>query len=115
MPKFMVLTHDQPVQQAISPEEGQRIMQKYIDWSINLRKRTGVFSAEKLADNEGRVLRARGGEVIVTDGPYLESKEVLGGYWMFEAASYDEALQIVGDHPSLALGGTLEIRQVDAT
>lgn len=115
MPKFMVLTRDEQVAQAISPEEAQRIMQKYIDWSINLHKRTRVFSADKLADNEGRVLRGRGGEVIVTDGPYLESKEVLGGYWMFEAASYDEALQIVGEHPSLALGGTLELRQVDPT
>jgi hypothetical protein len=113
MPKFMVLTRDAAVQPEMSAEEAQRVMQRYIDWSINLRKRTQGFSANKLVDNEGRVLRSVNGTVTITDGPFLESKEVLGGYWIFEAATYDEALEIVSDHPTLFYGGTLELREVD--
>lgn len=115
MSKFMLLAWDQKVQPQIAAEEAQQILQRYIDWSINLHKRVKVLSSEKLTENEGRVLRAQGAEVIVTDGPYLESKEVLGGYWMFEAASYEEALQVAADHPHLSLGGTLELREVDPT
>jgi hypothetical protein len=115
MPKFMLFTRDALAQPEMSAEEAQAVMQKYIDWSINLKKRSQVFAADKLMDNEGRVLRSVNGTVTITDGPFLESKEVLGGYWIFEAANYDEALEIVSDHPTLFYGGTLELREVDPT
>lgn len=115
MSMFMIMAHAAKVQPELSPEEAQQVLQKYIDWTINLGKRAKVITSEKLVDNEGRVLRTQGGEVIVTDGPYLESKEVLGGFWMIEVGSYEEAVKVMEDHPHLSRGGTLEIRQIDPT
>ena len=46
------------------------------------------------------------------DGPYSATKEVLGGFYLIEAADYDEAVQLAMDHPHLQFGGTLEIRKL---
>jgi hypothetical protein len=58
-------------------------------------------------------MRREDGQVRVTDGPYSESKEVLGGYYMIEAASYDKAIEHARDCPQLEYNGTIEVRQVD--
>src|SRR4029077_16336391 len=63
----------------------------------------------------GRVMRTEHGKTRVTDGPYSETKEVLGGYYTIEAANYDEAVQRTLDHPHLEHGGTIEVRQVYGT
>ena len=52
------------------------------------------------------------GQVRVTDGPYSESKEVLGGYYIIEAASYDNAVEHAQSCPHLEYGGTIEVRQI---
>ena len=44
-------------------------------------------------------MRSEGGQVRTTDGPYSETKEVLGGYYTIEAADYDEAVRLALDHP----------------
>jgi hypothetical protein len=58
------------------------------------------------------VVRQVGGEMVVTDGPYVESKEFLGGCWLVEAASYDEVVTMVSDSPHLATG-SLELRRIE--
>ncbi len=58
-------------------------------------------------------MRGKNGQVRVTDGPYSETKEVLGGYYTIEAASYEQALDRARDCPHLEYGGTIEVRQVD--
>ena len=57
-------------------------------------------------------MRGRNGRPTVTDGPYSETKEVLGGYYLIEAADYDQAVERASDHPHLEYGGTIEVRQV---
>ena len=113
MPKYMLLLHDDPsVFASVGPEEMQKIIEKYMAWGARLRT-AGVFVAgDKLTDEPGRVMRGRSGQVRVTDGPYSEAKEVLGGYYMIQAASYDEALNVARDCPQLEYGGTIEVRQV---
>jgi hypothetical protein len=49
--------------------------------------------------------------MAVTDGPFAESKEVLGGFWLLEAASYEEVQGFLKDHPHLD-AGSLEVRQI---
>lgn len=119
MPKFMVLVHNPQVPPQLSPEEMRQIFQRFHAWTANLRQQGRILAGEKLVYSEGRVLRAEGTAVVVTDGPYLESKEVLGGFWLIEAASYDEAVQLVSDGSFLPFlrdfGGTLELRQIDPT
>jgi hypothetical protein len=59
------------------------------------------------------VVRGRQGRPVITDGPYTESKEIVGGFWLIEAASYDEVLGMMKDHPGLEGPGALEVRQID--
>ena len=68
---------------------------------------------DKLTDEPGKLTRRQDGQVRVSDGPYSESKELLGGYYMIEAASYDTAVDHARDCPQLEYGGTIEVRQVD--
>ena len=56
-------------------------------------------------------MQLRDGKRIITDGPFTETHEVLGGYYIIEAADYDEAVKLTLDHPHLEYGGTIEVRQ----
>ncbi|HEY3054630.1 MAG TPA: YciI family protein [Thermoanaerobaculia bacterium] len=104
MPKFVLLLRDTGTYPKDSAEEIQKIVQRYRDWSQKVQ----TLAGNKLKDREGRVMK-RGS---VTDGPYVESKEVIGGFQLIEARDYDEAVRKSGDHPHLQFG-TIEIRQVD--
>src|SRR5215471_13580294 len=110
MAKFMLLLYDNPSGWAkLSPEEMQKAIEKYRAW---MQK---SVDAQRLAQDVGKVIRAQGGKPRVTDGPYSETKEVLGGYYTIEAADYDEAVQKALTHPHVEYGNTIEIRQVYGT
>lgn len=114
MPKYMLLLHDDPsVFTSMSPEEMQKAIEKYMAWGNKLRTSGILLASDKLTDEPGRVMRGKNGQVRVTDGPYSETKEVLGGYYTIEAANYDEAMDRARDCPSLSYGGTIEVRQID--
>lgn len=59
---------------------------------------------------EGKTVKGPKG--VVTDGPFAESKELVGGYFIVRAASIEEAAEIAKDCPDLALNGNVEIREV---
>jgi hypothetical protein len=114
MPKYMLLLHDNPASfRNVSPDEMQKIVEKYIAWGRKLREAGIIQSSDKLTDEPGRVMRRTDGQVRVTDGPYSESKEVLGGYYIIEAASYDNAVEHARSCPHLDYGGTIEVREVE--
>jgi hypothetical protein len=114
MPKYMLLLHDNPNAFAnVSPEAMQRVVEKYIAWGKKLREAGVMRAGDKLTDEPGRVMRRKDGHVHVTDGPYSESKELLGGYYMIEADTYDKAVELARDCPQLEFGGTIEVRQVE--
>ena len=114
MAKYMLLLHDDPSSFAtMSPEQIQKVIEKYMAWGSRL-KQAGVLSeSHKLTDEPGKVMRGKGGTIRVTDGPYSETKEILGGYYVVEAESYDRAMDLARDCPHLEYGGTIEVRQVD--
>ena len=114
MPKYMLLLHDNPASFAdVSPEQMQKVIEKYMAWGDRLRQDGQMHAGDKLTDEPGKVVRRRDGQVRVTDGPYSETKEVLGGYYIIEAASYDQAIERSRDCPHLEYGGAIEVRQVD--
>ena len=114
MAKYMLLLHDNPgVYQAMSPEEMQRVLEKYMAWGDRLRQAGIMLDGQKLADEPGKVVRGAGARMRVTDGPYSESKEVLGGYYTIAAGTYAEAVERCADCPHLEYGGTIEIREID--
>ncbi len=113
MPKFLMLARNEDgAFQDLSPEEGQRTLQQYMDWTTRMRAAGRLQASNKLKDGEGRVLSGGGSQVAVKDGPYSETKEVVGGYWLVEAADFDEAVQLAKDSPHLRFG-TLEIRAIE--
>jgi hypothetical protein len=115
MPNFLLLLHQTPTTfRNLSPEEIQKILGSYIAWRENLVKRNKMRAGEKLTDDGGRQLRTQGGKVSVTDGPFSESQEILGGFFMIEAADYAEAVEIARTCPHLGDGKWIEVRQVDA-
>ena len=109
MPQYMLLLYDNPSNwQNLSPEEMQKAIEKYLAWT----KKPFMVDSKRLAGGPGRVIRSERGQPRATDGPYSETKEVLGGYYAIEAANYDQAVQRSLDHPHLEYGGTIEVRQV---
>ena len=114
MAKFMLLLHDSPGTFAdVSPEQMQKVIEKYMAWGAKLRQAGVMHAGDKLTDEPGKVLRGKDGRPRVTDGPYSETKEVLGGYYIIEAADYQQAVERSSDCPHLEYGGTIEVRQVD--
>jgi hypothetical protein len=108
MPQFMLLLyHDPAGAQSVSPEEMQKAIEKYMAWT----KKPFTVDSKRLAGDVGKVIRAPGGKPRTTDGPYSETKEILGGYYTIEAASYEEAVERALTHPHLEQGGTIEVRQ----
>jgi hypothetical protein len=115
MANFLLLLHQTPTSfRNLSPEEIQKILGSYIAWRESLVKQNKMRGGEKLTDDGGRRLRIQSGKVSVTDGPYSESQEILGGFFMIEAANYDEAVAIAQTCPHLVDGKWIEVRQVDA-
>jgi hypothetical protein len=113
MAKFLVLARGGGPAPDRSPADIQKVIAKYRDWTDRVRSAGRLLEAEKLRPQDGRVLRGRAGQPLVTDGPYTESKEVVGGYWLIEASAYDEVVDLLRAHPLLELGGALEVRQIE--
>jgi hypothetical protein len=114
MPKYLLLLHDAPgAYSDLSPEQMQQVIQKYIAWGEGLRNAGVLQGGQKLTDEPGKIMRGKAGQVRVTDGPYSETKEVLGGYYIVETADYDGAIALARNCPHFDYGGTIEVRQVD--
>lgn len=114
MAKYLLLLRDDPNDFGdLSPAEMQGIIAKYSAWNERLRAEGKLVDSQKLADGEGRVLRGGGDALRVTDGPYSETKEVVGGFFVLEADSYDDAVEITRDCPHLDFDGAVELRRVE--
>jgi hypothetical protein len=113
MAKFMLILHNTPgVWRNLSPEEMQRKVEKYQAWADKIRSSGRHVSSEKLGEEGGKLLSLQKGRVNITDGPYSEAKEVVGGYFLFRAANYEEAIELTRDCPFLE-DGRIELRQTD--
>lgn|SRR5690242_109364 len=114
MAQYLLLLYDNPTGWSkLSPEEMKKWMGKYQAFGQKLRDNKQYLASNKLTDEPGRVLRASGGQIKVSDGPYSETKEWLGGFYLIEAANYQAAVDAARDCPSLEHGGTVEVREVD--
>jgi hypothetical protein len=115
MSQFMLLLHETPSDFTdLSPEQIQRVIEEYSAWRATLEKKGRMVGGNKLKDEGGRHLSGQAGAVQVTDGPYAEAKEIVGGYFIVEAGDYDEAVEISKSCPHLAYGGRVELREIQA-
>ena len=113
MPQFMLILSGAPNDMAeFSPTEIQAILEKYKAWTGKLAAAGKLAAGNKLTDDGGKALSLKGDRVTVVDGPYSETKEIVGGYFVLKAADYDEAVRLASDCPHLPMG-PVSIRQVD--
>jgi len=95
---------------ALSPAEMRRFVQESIEYDVALAKRGRYLAAAALKPVEtATTVRLRNGKPIVTDGPFAETKEQLGGIILIDAGDLDEAIGIAARIPALRLG-CVEIR-----
>mgnify|MGYP000128410933 CR=1 FL=1 len=113
MNKYLLLLHEDPTSYAdFSPDDMQAIVEKYSAWNQQMAEAGKLLRGQKLEDGTGRVLRAGKGKPTITDGPYSESKEVIGGLFEIQAESYEEAVEIASSCPHLE-NGIVEIRLIE--
>jgi hypothetical protein len=94
----------------MSPEQLQQNMGKWMAW-IERLSQDGIFKAgEPLDPKQGKVLRGR--KPSLTDGPYAESKDCVGGYLIIQAASLDKAAEIARGCPIFEHEGSVEVREI---
>jgi len=113
MPKFMLILHQTPgAYDKLSPEEMQQTFQRYQSWVDGIKTSGRYVVSDKLKEEGGKLVTRNSGQVTVTDGPFSEAKEVVGGYFTLRAADYNEAVALVKECPFLECG-TISIRQTD--
>lgn len=95
--------------QKMSPEEMQGHMQTWTSWMKSMADKGQFVDGLPLA-NEGKCVR-NGGEII-SDGPYPEGKELVGGYLIINAENLDHAVEISKECPVYEYGGLVEIREI---
>jgi hypothetical protein len=100
---------------AVPVAERDAVMKDYGAWIADLERAGKHRATEKLAwSGAAKTLRQANGKAVVTDGPFAETKEQLGGFHIVECRDVDEALAIAQRIPTLRVGGTIEVRPVES-
>ena len=100
---------------AIDPEEGKRLMEECFAYDDELRRGGHFLGGEALDWSRNAVtLRMKDGAVDVTDRPFTETKEALGGILLLEARDLNHAIALMSKHPGVRMG-PFEIRPADET
>ena len=94
----------------LSPEQIQKAMDQFMGWFDRLREE-GKLKAGQPLERTGKIVSGKKGK-IVADGPFAESKEAVGGYFLLHVANLDEAVEIARQCPILEYGSTVEVRPV---
>jgi hypothetical protein len=104
--------HDEEKLNAMSPAELDTLMADCVTWLDDLQKSGRyVLSAALQALSTATTVRSRGGKLAITDGPFAETKEIVGGFTLIEARDLNEAIQIASTLP-VARFGSVEVRPV---
>jgi hypothetical protein len=111
MSSYLILLHEINMMPTLSPEEMQTMISRYKAWGDRLRAAGAYLGSGKL-ESTGRVMRADAGKIRITDGPFIETKDVLGGYFLVQAESYEQAVDLCQGSPHLDFG-TIEIRRLE--
>ena len=111
--KFMLLIYGAPeIEDARTPEQNEALMQSYDAFTTMLIERGAMVSGEALLPTStATTVQVRDGKRLTTDGPFAETKEQLGGYYVVEAKDKDEAIAFAAQIPN-ALDGSVEVRPV---
>ena len=93
----------------MSPEQLQAMMKPWQDWLGNIAAQNKLVAAGNRLAREGNVIKPNN---VITNGPYVEIKEAVGGYTIIKADSLDEATELSKSCPILTVGGSVEVRTI---
>jgi hypothetical protein len=110
LPEFLLLIRGTDWYEDLSPEQIQQVMGGFMGWLDNLTTQGKLKGAQPL-EPEGKVVSGKNGR-IVADGPFAESKESVGGYFLLRVDTFEEALAIAQSCPMLEHGASMEVRPV---
>jgi hypothetical protein len=111
--QYMLLIYSsEDAWESLSEDDRDALYAEYGQFGADLRARNAFVAGDELqATSTATTVRVRDGESLISDGPFAETKETLGGYYLIEADSLDEAIQWASRIPS-ARHGAVEVRPV---
>jgi hypothetical protein len=108
--KYAMLIHEKPgVFETLAEDQQKAVFAEYMALSDDPR---AVGGAQLQPIETATTVRVQDGQTLTTDGPYAETKEVFGGYYVFEADNLDEAIEVAARIPAARMGGAVEVRPV---
>lgn len=113
--KYLCLAYEEEAPfDSMTPAEWDLLRRETIDYVASLRASGHLLSTEPLQSvRTAATVRVRNGTLSITDGPFAETKEQLGGYFLIEARDFNEAIQIASRWPSARIG-SIEVRPIEA-
>jgi hypothetical protein len=114
--KYLLLIAARDPQLYADPEFGAKEMQAYIDFEKALAEAGVKIAGEALqgVETASTVAVKDGGERVVTDGPYAETREILGGFYLLDVSDLDAALDWAARCPGANQGGKIEVRPIQS-
>ena len=111
--KYLLLIYENEGNFAtVSEEDGNRIFAEYMDYTRGIKKAGNYIGGEALQPvATATTVRQRNGKTLTTDGPFAETKEQLGGYYLVDAKDLDEAIKLAGGIPAVRTG-SIEVRPI---
>lgn len=106
---LLVFRADQSAVPMGSPEQLQAVTKQWMDWIGSIAAQNKLIDRGNRLVPSGKVVRPAG---VITDGPYTEIKESIGGYSLIKAASIEEAVELAKGCPVLTVGGNVEVREI---
>jgi hypothetical protein len=113
--KFLLVLHNNPVVlEALSEQGLQQLTDGHAGFIAAIQASGELVVTQALADpSQSAVVRVRNGVPVITDGPYLEAKEFLGGYYLIDVADRARALELAGQIPDASIDGLgVEVRPI---
>jgi len=108
---LFVFRADQSAVPMGSPEQMQAVTKQWMDWIGSIAAQNKLIDRGNRLIPSGKVVRPAN---VITDGPYTEIKESIGGYSLVKAASIEEAVEMAKGCPVLTVGGNVEVREISA-
>jgi hypothetical protein len=110
---LLLICNDEKAMLGMSPEDGAKMLQAWGSYTQDLKSSGKYVSGERLRPtSSATTVRQSNGKVLLSDGPFAETKEQLGGFFILEAANLDEAVEWAARMPHVAQGGSTEVRPI---
>jgi hypothetical protein len=114
MQYLLMIYTPETVEAALSPAEQQTYMQAYFAFTKEVEDRKLLVGGEALQPvATATTVRVRDGKTLITDGPFAETKEQLGGYYLLDCANLDQAIEMAAKIPG-AVHGSVEVRPIQS-